>query len=465
MQIWTKRISKTVFLFIVLVLMIVIIKQTLNEEITTLDKEVKIYELSQSNIMSSGQEIIIQSFSEITSIKWIDNELLYIEGVMDNISGSYIFDTTKNELMNYESLISDTVDFGAYTFVMEIPDYGTLCTKDTTIGLLKDGTYNVLAENATFNGKLLFKVSDDKTKILYYHHDKTTLVTYNFEKDFYRTINIPLENFDLANFDHQIQISPKGGYVSIEYRLDALEESYFSIYGADSGKLYADEVYGAELSWSSEDEYVCYYYTKESEYANNLIDGIDLISKRIGYYDVDKKSIKYLDSSQMDKDIFSKIYWNNHDVSVFIGSINDTFSIEGLMTYNFDDQSFQEINLELPALTLNSTVEVSNLNDSYIVFAKDSETHQVFRIMKDSYDVIVNEDLNAFNVFEDKVNYYVNEGYLITLDDEKLIISSDAYEGYMFIDHNNFSVLPTMNMNHLALWEKNQKAIHILSTK
>lgn len=462
---WVQRVAKIIFVIVVLVLIGINVKLALKEEIQTESKAVKTYEISQSDIVSSGQEIIIQSFSSIDSVKWIDNDQLYIEGIIDDQKGSYVFDTSKHELMTYQSLVAENVDFGAYTFILEIPEYGALCTKDTTIGLLKDGEYKILAENATFDNQILLKISEDLTKMLYYHHDKETLVTYNFDKDFYRTINAPLEGFTVDFFKNNVQISPIGGYVSIEYSLEILGDSYFSIYGADSGRLYADEVYGTQLSWSPDDEYLCYYYTKESMKGNNLIDEMNMISNRIGYYDVNKKSIKYLDSSQMDRAVVSKIYWDNHKVTALTGEVSDMFKINGMITYDFDSQLIQEIELDIPEISNNSKVIISNMQDRFILYTRDGDSKGVVRIMKETHEVLVNDSLNAFNVKGLSQDYFVQSGYFISFDQEKVIISGEEFEGYMFIEHMSFDILPTQNMSYIALWDQKSQHIHILSIK
>ena len=139
-----------------------------------------------------------------------------------------------------------------------------------------------------------------------------SIVIYSFESDFYKTLKLEIEKSILDNFEKYVKLSPLGGYVSIETRNEVFMDSNFSIFGADSGKLYASDVMGVQLSWAPDDSKVCYYYTKETEKLEvSQSSDIDVISKRVGYYDVISKEIEYIDSTESEKNMVSQIYWSS----------------------------------------------------------------------------------------------------------------------------------------------------------
>ena len=57
-----KLVSKIIFVMISLILLIKIISMTFTEKLEIELKEVKVYEVSQEEIVSSGREITIKSF-------------------------------------------------------------------------------------------------------------------------------------------------------------------------------------------------------------------------------------------------------------------------------------------------------------------------------------------------------------------------------------------------------------------
>lgn len=467
MQKIIKVISKIVFLLIVAFLLSKLATLVFTEQQIVENKDVKVYEVSQNDIISSGQEIVIKSFDAISDMKWINNSELLIEGTINQNSERYIFDMINYELKLYKEEHSTNIDYGEFTFIKDIPGYGALCSKGAQLGLLSDGTFEVITENATYKDELKFNVSDDSSKLVYYYNEKDNIVTYSFEKDFYRSINIDLTDDIKLRFNSVVQISPEGGYVSVEHRSDDLEDAYFSIYGADSGKLYADKVYGTYLSWSQKDEYVCYYYTNESEkLVAGTIDGMDISSKRIGYYDVLSKEIKYIDSSQSEKNMLSKIYWSDTTITTLTGTVTDTIQFDSILSYDFKTNSFNEWLLDIEPIQLGSNVELINYEKEYILLLQSGEQHHVMRIMKDSKEVIVYENLLPFKTLDRENIYFYNaEGTFITVDHEKMIVSDSGFQGYISLNDSAFIALPNAEMNHIAVWLTNKSEIKILNTK
>lgn len=464
MKKYLKQISKIVFVLVVGLLVFKLYTMAMNEDVKVVDQPVKTYQISQEDIISSGKEIVIKSFNDISNLKWLDHSKLLISGRIEE-NDQYLFDLKASELMHYKEDIHPQVDLEDYLVIQDIPGYGLLCTMDTKIGLLKDGEFQVIAEDATYKDQIKMQLSEDLSKLLYYHHKNESLITYNFEKNFFKTIRLDLDDQILSNFDETIQVSPLGGYVSVEYRLEDLEESHFSIYGADSGRLYADKVYGMHLSWSKDDEKVCYYYSKESQSFDETLDGMTIGSHRIGYYDVVNKKISYIDSSSQSEWMLSKIYWSDHRITMLAGEIEEEIYLSKLISYDFDEEQYHEWSLDFEALSTGTKIDLIDYEEAYILLVESEATYEIFRINKETKEIIPYNDLLAFDTLEEEKLYFLKDQQkFLTVNDENIVLTWENNEYYISVDGSYF-IVPSPNLDYIAVWFIEPNEIVILETK
>lgn len=463
MKKYTKLIGKVVFGLVMLILLIQLIQLTIKEQIITESKTVKQYDISQEDIVSSGMEIVIKSFSDIENLKWIDHDKLLIVGTINDVRENYIFDLNESELMIYKDQIHPPSNYGDYEVIQDIPNYGLLCISGTGIGLLKDNTFEVIADDASYNGSVKYKLSKDLTKLLYYRSENETIVVYNFKKDFYRTIKAEIDDRILSNFEEQVKISPLGGYVSVEYREDIVEDSNFSIFGADSGKLYANDVYGMYLSWSNDEDKVCYYYSKESEAIDGSIDHLRIGSHRVGYYDVSSKKINYIESSSHEEWMLSQIYWSDNRITMLAGEISDGFKLNKVISYDFEVQQYDEWLINLEPLPSGIEVELIDYEDTFILLVEGKDENDIYRIEKNSKELIPYDDLTRFDTIEaSDLYFYKNNNKYITADKEKVIISTETSQRYIPIE-GSYYIVPSSQMDYVAVWfmEMNEIVISV----
>ncbi|MBI9014857.1 MAG: hypothetical protein JEZ08_21690 [Clostridiales bacterium] len=460
------NIKHAIFLVIVVLLLIKLMQLTVLEDVSITDREVKKFEVSQENIISSGQEIIIKSFDEIDRVKWLNNEQLLIVGSIKGIQNKYIFDIANYELMRYKEDEHALDDYGDYTVIKEIPNIGLLSTDGKSLGVLIDRKYHEIIGDVTYDNIMRYKLSDDLSKMLFYNASKDTIVTYSFEKEFYRTIKAPINSSILGNFKDCVQISPVGGYVSIEYRNDISEESYFSIYGADSGKLYAEDVFGIQLSWAPDDSRVCYFYSKEVlQLEESTVEGMDFMGKRIGYYDVENKSIDYIATLSEDDRLISKVYWSDSMITTLTGDIDDKISIHTLLSYDFDSEIYNEWTLNLTDLDVDTKVELLNDVDAFILLLEDSKTQQVMRIEKDSKEVFSYNDIKSFDTIDESdLYYYKGQNKFITVDDQMVTVSNGKSQGFIQLDETSYYIIPNEALTQIGVWFIQSNEIKILNT-
>jgi len=459
------NIKHIIFLVIVVLLLVKLVQLTFYEDVAISNRDVKTFEVSQEDIISSGQEIIIRSFDTIDRVKWLNNQQLLIEGSINQVQNRYIFDVANYELMMYKENEHAPDDYSDYTVIKEIPGIGLLSTDGNSLGLLMDREFHEIIGDVTYNDVMRYKLSDDLSKMVFYNASKDTFVSYNFEKEFYRTIKAPIDTSILSNFQECVQISPVGGYVSIEYRNDIAEESYFSIYGADSGKLYAEDVFGIQLSWAPDDSRVCYFYSKEVlPLEQPTVEGMNFIGKRIGYYDVENKSIDYIATLSEDDKLISKVYWSDNVITTLTGDINEDISIHTLLSFDFDTETYNEWALNLTDLAVDTKVELLNDVDAFILLLENSITHQVKRIVKDSKEVISYNDIKPFDTIDETdLYYYKGQNRFITVDNQMVTVSNGKSQGFIQLNDSSYYIVPNEALTQIGVWFVRSNEIKILN--
>lgn len=460
------NVKHIIFLAIVALLSLRLLQLTFYQETSIVEKDIKTFEVSQEDIISSGQEIIIRSFETIETVRWLNNQQLLIKGSIHSVVNKYIFDVENYELMLYIESEHAPNGYGSYDVVKEIPGYGLLSSHGNALGLLVNNEFQEIIGDVSYGEKLNYKLSDDLSKLVFYHTAKNNLVTYNFEKDFYRTIDASMSDNTLDQFEECVQISPIGGYVSVEYRNINSEASYFSIYGADSGKLYAEDVFGIQLSWAPDDTRVCYFYSKEVTPLDKAsVEGMNFIGKRIGYYDVENKSIDYIASLSETDQLISKVFWSDHKVTTLTGDITDLVSIHSLLSYDFDTERYNEWPINLTSLPIDTKIELLNDVDAFILLLEDATKQEILRIEKDSKEVISYSDIKSFDTLDEKnLYYYKGKDRFITVDDEKVTVSNGKSQGFIQLDDTSYFIMPNEALTQIGVWFVRTNEIKILNT-
>lgn len=471
----TKLLFRILFVTIAAVLLLKTAVTTLKETVVIEEKEAKIYEVSQEKIISSGKEIIVNSFENgINGVRWISSTELLIDGTIVDTQGQFLFDMTANELVKYKGENKAIAkDYGSYSLIKKIPDYGDLCMHETNIGLLTDDNkFKVISENSFYEGDFRYVLSDDLSKLAFYDYSQNKVQTYSFKKGKYRTINENMSDLTIENFKESINLSPQGGYISVEDQDEVFGDSTFSIYGADSGNSYLKEVMGVELSWSPDESKVSFYYTKDTDKLHNSYsDGIDVMSRRVGYYDMKNKSIEYIDSLASEKTVISKIYWSSDSkkISYLMGDKDQggNIVIDAALEYDFSNNSFNEITFELPELVpVGAEVDLINYDEEYILVIDSEVSYKIKRILKSNAEITEFKDLAMIKVNDREPAYYFKDGdSLITANNDLITLTKPNYQGFIHLMDNEYVIYPSTDLEYLAIWFKTTNEIKILSVE
>ena len=417
-------------------------------------------ELSEKEIVTSGHKTIIKSFKTIEDVRWLDHQQLLIKGNLETRSGYYVFNLEKQLLMPYKENVEKISNLKSLTY--EIKTGEILTVNNSAIEIQEDDNKKMIAKDIHFKDRDLYQISEDGSKVLYYDAFAKTLVTYDFAKDSYKTILKNVPDIILNNFFEKVKLSPLGGYISIEYFSNELEENFFSIYGADSGKLYGEEIHGIDVTWSKDDSYLAFFYTKESEKISETSNKI--ISKRLGYYDVENKAIKYLDSTPLEKEMVSKLKWQDHKAAILVGHVLDTLNVTGLLINDFKDLNFYEIPMEVNGLSPDSLINLLWQNHYLWVFINQEDNQDIYKVDTVSGHIALYKDLKPFSLIDlEGVNYYYKDGKLITFQDNKVTLADVDKESIAHVDDLSFKVIPHPDMNGFALWLDEEAVIKIVN--
>ena len=457
-----RNILKVLLVLIVALLLIVIYNRTKKESLHFVAVVNSVPEISQREIITSGHETIIQSFKTIEDVKWLDGQQLLIKGSLETRSGYYVFNLEKQLLMPYKGIVAENGQEESLTY--EVKSGKIVSINNSTVELQEDNRQKVIAKDIHYNEEDLYQISEDGSKILYYNALDKALVTYDFDKSIYKTILKNVPEIVLNNFNEKVKLSPLGGYISIEYFSNELEENFFSIYGADSGKLYGEEIHGIDVTWSKDDLYLAFFYTRESEIISEASNKI--VSKRLGYYDVENKGIKYLDSTPLEKEMVSKLKWQDHKTAILVGHALDTLNVSGLLINDFKDFNFYEIPMDISGINPDTPINLLWQNQYLWVFIHEEDRQDIYKVDTDSGHIFLYKDLKPFSLIDlEEVYYYYKDGKLITYQNSKVTLSDVDRERIAHINDVSFKVIPHPSMNGFVLWLDEEGVIKIVNNQ
>lgn len=91
--------------------------------------------------------------------------------------------------------------------------------------------------------------------------------------------------------------------------------------------------------------------------------------------------IKYLDSTPIEKEMVSKLYWNDSKTAVLVGEVHDTFKINGLLINDFVDFNLYEIPLLIDTVSLEASINLIWDHPYVWAFIDEKMAHKFTRLM------------------------------------------------------------------------------------
>ncbi len=287
-----KTMKHAILMVIAAILMFILIKMTFSQRMV-----VDIPNMEDDIIEESDEDknIYIEDFKSVSSIELLDNYIIILgkkEGDKNFIK--YYYDTRINKYINSLPLEDNQ------HIIADIDGVGLLFLDSESIYVKKDNEDFLLCQDVFAFDKPLYQLSDNKEMIIYYDSIEKKLISYNLEINFKKIIPIKLNDEQLNHFYEWIKISPLGGYISIENKNEDIKKSFFTIYGANTGKKYVNDVYGSFVNWDRDESKVSFLFSKDME----EIQG-EYFADYLGIYDISNKQIRYINCKKMiSKDTF-----------------------------------------------------------------------------------------------------------------------------------------------------------------
>lgn len=309
-------------------------------------------EIVSSDISVEEGYISISSFAESTiENQWIsENELVIkakheIEGL-----ANYKFNIVD---INLEKLDSDLdtikVSDVKYDVIYRLDNYDLLLSREkedyVELYIFRQEKISKVGSLKKMKKKP-FLVSKDLSKVMYLD-EENYINTYNISNSKKRSSILKFEGLSSLDFFEQFNISNDGGFFSYSLLSENYSESSFSIYGADSGRLYATDIIGVKPKFSTLSNKVAFFYS--GDVTSNI-----LSKSRVGILSLKSKKITYYDRTDEGETYFGDIKWTkDNEKVIFTSSLDDENYIHVL-----DISKMMKLNYSVLNVELDSNLEV-----------------------------------------------------------------------------------------------------------
>ena len=252
-------------------------------------------------------------------------------------------------------------------------------------------------ENFIVENKYKYIVfSEDGSKSAYYNEDDKSIETENIENGKIKKINYEMGSSISRYFNNNITLSKDGGYLFFLEDYGIIFENTFSVFGADSGRLYGDKIKGISPKFSNDSRKVAFFYN------GNMDDGYN--NAKLGILSLKNKKITYINSHNKDQIIFPDILWDMESKNVFY-----IFQNRG----ETDKIYIAKINI----LTSNASM-VS------IPFGENINEVDEIAFNNEKIYIMYNDKMITYNYTNTILDKFLNIGYLY--DEKKLILLNDG---------------------------------------
>jgi hypothetical protein len=408
------------------------------------DDDRKVVSLVKQDNSKSDIEILegnnyvkmISEFGMIDNISWINENIVqFKEKKTEDKYVYYKFDYASKELKTVNPFIETDKNFndlkGDINFIKKINKDNYLIYvekgKDQGLFYIRDKRKIKLAQNIEYNDKLKFKLSKNNKKIVFYDKEQNSIKVYDLLDNKEVVLDQELNNILLNNFESYMNFSPNAGYIAVSYiNNKKISESYFSIFGADSGKIYAEKIMGLNPVWANNNLSVAYIYVgHNAKFYTSGLNEIKIAGKKIGIFNLRTRKIQYTQPLDDSVQITSPIMWTKDDKRILftIGDISieaNKFHIKGICYYEIYNKMF--VNLEeyfTKDIVQKDDVELIFKNDNYfIVTSSKSRTNFIKVIDLNNKGTKNYENLQAFTTNSDEGNITAHYKYL---SDDKFI--------------------------------------------
>lgn len=267
--------------------------------------------------------------NKIEDVTWINEDVVEFNGTSKNNdeTNSFTLDYDAKEISMSDEKVEVLYHKDFEDNVLYITEIGEdnhlLYTEEKDrkglFYIKKDSKPLLLSDDISFNGETLFKVSDNKKKVAYYDANEKKLKVYSFNSN--KKVDIDEEiNADLlSNFQRNIGFSYEAGYLTVSrVSRSNFKESYFAVYGADSGKVYAENLLGTNPVWAKDSLTVSFNYLEDNSIANTENTTMEnLAGDRVGFFNLKTRGIKYTQTMGKGYKVIKPVIWKNKNEALF----------------------------------------------------------------------------------------------------------------------------------------------------
>jgi len=403
--------KKNIVIFIIL-LILPLSYFTFRTEISVENIKNEYKPINESYVIKKDKQVILNGFKES-----IDNVEFNIDGLsFDSMHKKYgekrYFYNFSSEKFYYSDEINNKNEVEETT------------EEDVAVNLDAFEIFNL-------NGNLLYKLSEDKGKIIYINNENK-LISYNLNKNKYKIINYENKINSYDEFYNNYNISTENGYISIYDKIESL-----SIFGADSGNLYGNKIECYDPMWINDVNLLITHFDNK----NNEL--------KLGIYDVVHKKFKYFYSTK--NTIFETKYFSDNIINIFETKSD---GILYLIRYNIEKKEFLKI--DLGRININE-LEKINLQNNKFVLVQKNEKDYVLNIVD-----LLNNNVKTYSNISRVFNSYVyfgdkfiiikkNKNYLMVSDETTRFLINTGDDILNIIENELYVVLNFKNENEYYL--------------
>ncbi len=448
--------KKTMLIFMIFTILII--------GINTLKGNNKIVNIIQPNIVEDTISIvdrenytsIIPGIIDISNVSWSDNNTIQFKGmkVGSKKYNYFSFNIEKKELMiiNEKSmLLKDGNTKGKNdVFSIEIDDNSFLSYKigDKNHGLFyikNDNKPIKLANSIEYIDDFILKLSENHNRLAFYDVELEKIRVYSLENNVITDIDFEVSEYVLKNFNDALQFSGDTGYFFIEtINNDDINDSNYSVFGSDSGKLYGDKLLGLNPVWANNNLSIAFIYSEKNiDVFRDTSNNIHIAGSRLGVYNLKNRKIKYTEVITNPNKIINKPLWSSNDDEIFIllGNKDDNnyYVPTKIYTYSNIKNTLTDLNYSLNVdnfIFTGNKIDLREENKKLMIISKSSiDNNGIISIDLQGRSMDVLENLQYFQINNRNISKKVLYRYLD--DNEYIYISDNCVYKY----HNESSFL------------------------
>lgn len=447
--------NKIVLIFCGLILVAFIMAKSFKDDIKVISLGNDQYQNSELEIVDGENFIKYASkINSIEAVKWINDNTVEFKGKTKGSDNFQIFQFNYNDKKLSLSNDSKKDEFYSNDFKEDIKSLQKIAEDNYLIyaqGKDKRGLFNVkkghkpvvLAKNIKYNDKLLFKISDDKKKVAYYDIDDKTIKIYNFANNQIAKIDEEINNGVLSDFKNNISFSYEGGYLAIaNINRENFKESNFSVYGADSGKRYAEKLMGINPVWGKDNLKIAFTYMENNSVVNTKEkSSYNLVGDRAGFFNLKTRKIKYAQNFGEGFKVMKPSIWkDNNRMLITVGKYNkeqNRYNFNRVYIYNIENNTLADL--------AGYFKNIDNIGDNFKIELSDSYLY-IYSKSKDGGKSIKIMDLESrYEKEYNNVHGFTTNG---EVNNEKILYKNLKPNEFLYV-HNDGIYITDLKSNYL----------------